>query len=98
MSVLPSELLEKIAFCNILTFYALLNSVPKLIKRKGLHARAINHFTVHSISGSGTQRWYLNGVLHRENDLPAYIGEDGHKEWYFDGKYVSPPNNKKIKR
>ena len=26
-------------------------------------------------------------VLHRENDLPAYEGFNGTKEWFADGKY-----------
>jgi len=35
----------------------------------------------------GTQRWYNNaGELHRENDLPAVIFENGTKVWYKNGK------------
>jgi hypothetical protein len=39
------------------------------------------------ISSYGTQyqSWYQFGVLHRENDLPAYIGEDGSQIWYRNG-------------
>lgn len=30
----------------------------------------------------GTQRWYRNGQLHRDHDLPAVIKANGTKEWY----------------
>jgi len=33
----------------------------------------------------GTQIWYLNGLLHRE-DGPAFIGADGSQEWWLNGK------------
>src|SRR3990167_7540876 len=29
-----------------------------------------------------SQEWRKNGVLHRDNDLPAYIWADGTQEWY----------------
>ena len=32
----------------------------------------------------GTQEWYLNGYLHRE-DGPAIIRVDGTKKWYING-------------
>jgi hypothetical protein len=32
----------------------------------------------------GTQEWYLNGNLHRE-DGPARESADGYKEWYLNG-------------
>ena len=42
----------------------------------------------------GRQEWRLaNGQLHR-TDGPAYIGLDGHQEWWVDGhlSYVVYPN------
>ena len=33
----------------------------------------------------GTQAWYLNSVLHKE-DGPAYIGSDGSQYWFLNGK------------
>jgi hypothetical protein len=37
---------------------------------------------------SGEKRWYKNGLLHREGDLPARIvPEKDSKEWYYEGKY-----------
>lgn len=36
------------------------------------------------VDDSGTQRWYLNGQLHRE-DGPAVIWADGNQEWYRNG-------------
>jgi len=35
----------------------------------------------------GNQRWVnKDGQLHRENDLPAVIFEDGSKSWFKNGK------------
>jgi len=34
---------------------------------------------------NGTQEWWLNGNLHRE-DGPAVIYADGTQEWYLDDK------------
>lgn len=38
------------------------------------------------ISPNGTQEWWLNGKLHRE-DSPAIIYPDGTEEWRLNGKY-----------
>jgi hypothetical protein len=32
------------------------------------------------------KEWYLNGVLHRDYDLPAVVYNDGTKKWYKNGK------------
>ena len=37
------------------------------------------------ISPDGSQRWYLNDKLHRE-DGPAIICPDGTQRWYLNGK------------
>ena len=34
----------------------------------------------------GNKYWYLNGLCHRENDLPAVEGFNGTKEWFINGK------------
>ncbi len=34
----------------------------------------------------GTQRWYKDGVLHRDDDEPAVIYPSGTYEWHKDGK------------
>jgi hypothetical protein len=41
-----------------------------------------------------TKRWFLNGVLHRE-DGPAIEWTSGTQYWYLNGRYVaaSIPNN-----
>lgn len=31
--------------------------------------------------------WYNNGELHRENDLPAVIKNNGEKGWLKEGKF-----------
>jgi len=33
----------------------------------------------------GTEQWYKNAVLHRDGDLPAYIGPDGTQMWFQNG-------------
>ena len=33
-----------------------------------------------------SEKWYQNGRLHRDNDLPAVIDEDGTQRWYYYGK------------
>jgi hypothetical protein len=38
-----------------------------------------------TINKYGTQRWWLNGNLHRE-DGPAIIRPDGSEWWYLNGK------------
>lgn len=32
------------------------------------------------------KKWFRNGKLHRDNDLPAYKHADGTKKWYKNGK------------
>ncbi len=36
----------------------------------------------------GTQRWFKDGKLHRE-DGPAIIWPSGYQEWYKDGKEIT---------
>ena len=43
---------------------------------------------------SGTQHWYLDGQLHRE-DGPAVICPDGHKEWYLYGDKITEEEHKR---
>lgn len=38
-----------------------------------------------TIFSDGTQEWYLNGKLHRE-DGPACIWPDGYQEWWLNGQ------------
>ena len=41
----------------------------------------------------GTRIWFKNGNYHRENG-PAFIRNDGYKEWFLDGKYIWNLNKK----
>ena len=41
----------------------------------------------------GDKNWYKNGDLHRE-DGPAYVGINGYKVWYLEGKFIWCPNDK----
>jgi len=34
----------------------------------------------------GTQKWYRDGELHRDGDLPAEIWANGTQKWYRDGE------------
>jgi Ring finger domain len=34
----------------------------------------------------GTRRWYKNGQLHRDDDLPAWVWADGSKQWWKNGQ------------
>jgi len=40
------------------------------------------------INIEGYMAWYTNGILHRENDLPAVIRNGGKKFWYENGNYI----------
>ncbi len=37
------------------------------------------------INDLGDKRWYKNGKIHRDNDLPACEYSDGNKYWYQNG-------------
>ena len=88
MDSLSGNLVEKISFIlgDLKVFYALLNSTPQLIRQNNIHARAVERFTQQIIDVNGTQKWYLNGKLHRENDLPAIISSSGTQSWWLYGK------------
>lgn len=34
----------------------------------------------------GSQMWYMNGKLHRDQDQPAIIRADGTREWWVNGQ------------
>ena len=36
----------------------------------------------------GSKKWYVNGRLHREADLPAVEYADGTKRWYVNSKFI----------
>jgi hypothetical protein len=33
----------------------------------------------------GSKKWYINGILHRDNNLPAIEYANGNKAWYVNG-------------
>jgi len=39
-----------------------------------------------TINENGSEHWCKDGLLHRENDLPAVISPDGSKYWYIENK------------
>ena len=44
------------------------------------------------------KRWYLNGKLHREGDLPAVELSNGDKEWCINGKHHRDNNQPAVIR
>jgi hypothetical protein len=48
-------------------------------------AWAARLFDGRSCLPDGTEAWYRNGKLHRE-DGPAYTSRCGHQEWWLDGR------------
>ena len=52
-------------------------------KSKNIKVKLIEE---HKIDEYGDQRWYKNGELHRDNDLPAVILSNGTQFWYQNGK------------
>jgi hypothetical protein len=58
------------------------NNQPVVIRADGI----VNKHQSTVISDDGTQRWYQNGKLHRDDDQPAVIYANGRCDWYQDGK------------
>ena len=45
-------------------------------------------FTGCYVNANGTKRYYKNGQVHRDGDLPAVICADGDKHYYKNGKFI----------
>ena len=41
------------------------------------------------ITPDGTQTWYQNNLIHRDNDLPAIIYSYGRQVWFQNGQRQS---------
>ena len=39
-----------------------------------------------TVDEEGIERWYLNDLLHREEDKPAIIFPNGDMGWYYKGE------------
>jgi hypothetical protein len=39
-----------------------------------------------NVDSDGNKWWYKDGVLHRDDDLPAFERSDGSKSWWHNGK------------
>ena len=52
------------------------------------HLKKLKKFNGEHINSNGTQRWYKDGELHRE-DGPSIIYTDGSKLWYINGKELT---------
>jgi len=63
------------------------------IKEKMLHQNAQNknrkdpNVYTYEIDENGNQRWYKNGALHREKDLPAVVMRNGDLFWHKNGMF-----------
>ena len=60
--------------------------VKALILEKYPNRTALIHSITETRNANGTRYWYKDGVLHRDNDLPAIELADGTRYWYKDGK------------
>lgn len=49
-------------------------------------SKPINEESTKQVDSEGNTRWYKNGVLHRDNDLPAVIYKENIREWYINGQ------------
>ena len=59
----------------------ILNKEIKWFKLKNIKLKLLE--TYENING--TQEWYKNGEIHRDNDLPAVIRANGTQKWYKNG-------------
>ena len=50
-----------------------------------------------SFDVEGFDAWYKHGELHRDNDLPAMIKNNGNKYWYINGIFIRYELNKNNK-
>jgi len=70
-TVVPTSSAENIEFYK-------LNYFSELILKEENNIKEI-------IAFDGSQKWYKNGKLHRDKDLPALILSDRRQEWFTDG-------------
>jgi hypothetical protein len=88
--ILPLDCLRLIALIDIPTYRAMLT-----IRRFALTTLGVNnvayrvHFTIKTnVDGDGPRViYYLNGMIHRDEDLPASIHYDGTQYWYQFGRW-----------
>jgi hypothetical protein len=51
--------------------------------------QVLDHLKYDIISDdNGTERWFLNGKIHREGG-PAIIWADGAQAWWIDGRLIA---------
>ena len=48
-------------------------------------SKTINKDLNGCVESLSVKKWYKDGVLHRDNDLPAIEFANGNKEWYQNG-------------
>ena len=59
----------------------ILNNEIKWFKLKNIKLKLLETYE----NKYGTQYWFQNGEIHRDNDLPAAIYSNGHQYWYQNG-------------
>lgn len=52
----------------------------------GLSKSILEEESSKQVDSKGNTRWYKNGVLHRDNDLPAVIYKIKIREWWKNGQ------------
>jgi hypothetical protein len=104
---LPDETLVDISKVSPLAWFRICETVPfigewtpcsstqRLIKKPFIQSIYSKYYiqSKHSVWGIGHHRvcWHLNGLLHRDGDLPAIVYSDGDKTWYKNGLMDNPP-------
>ena len=90
---LPIEIKLEISKLSLSTFNLLIRSDKSfyvyILNHPKLLSFIKDHFTVkieNIYYGFNEIKYKLNGKVHRENDLPAYIKSDTLYEWWKDGK------------
>ena len=88
ITYLPWELILLILkqLCNYKDCLHLLITCKLFYDNKDLNKLIKNYFIEHIIHEDGTQIWFFNGRLHRENDKPAVIYPEEYQAWYFNGR------------
>jgi len=84
----PIALLE-VRFEGVMSHYGDKITGRRMTVVRKLSAEEIcTAWTGNLVHEDGTQRWFRNGELHREGDLPAVIRADGSQRWFLNGVFV----------
>ena len=66
--------------------YETISQIIERLREPQRREKIIEAMTKREVDNEGTVRYYLDGVLHRENDKPAIEYASGSKMWYRKGQ------------